>query len=49
MQIDVDESTLEELVLFEAQAAGYGDKTVAAHVFLVRTWRGDIAPAHEIE
>ncbi len=48
LQITVREGDLEKLDTFEAPAAGDESRIVAAHVFIVHTWEGDISPANEI-
>ncbi len=48
-QIEVSEDSLEEFGTFTAEAAGQQGKIVEMNVFIVKAWRGEPTPDHEVE
>jgi 8-oxo-dGTP diphosphatase len=49
ININVDEADLDTFGTFYAQASGQTSKSIRMDVFTVKTWRGDIIAASEIE
>lgn len=48
-QIDVNEADLEPFGTFSAEAANHPGRVVHLEHFIVKKWRGDIRPDHEVE
>ena len=48
-QIQVSESELDDFGTWEAEAIGLEDTIVKMHVFIVKSWQGDLIPSAEVE
>ena len=49
LQIDVTEADLEPMGVFTAEAANQPGQEVQIHMYIIKDWKGEIAPDNEVD